>query len=130
MNRRTALAGILFSLSLCSMVLLTVAGAGAASRETPDDIQIDDLVAQAKTKADHLKIAGLYMAEAKAEDDKAKQLQDQAEAYKAHKHDVYGRNILDLIEHTEALAQNYQESANRHEYLAQIHEQIAADTKH
>jgi hypothetical protein len=127
MKLRNAIAGCLLSLSTSSLLLAAIAD--AASRETAEDVQADLLVGQAKTKADHLKIAAIYSAEAKAEAAKAQALRNQAEAYKDHEHDIYGRNILDLIEHTDALARSYQEAADRHEYLAQIHQQIASETK-
>jgi hypothetical protein len=33
------------------------------------------------------------------------------------------------MEHTDALARNHQEAAGRNKYLAEIHEQIAAEMK-
>lgn len=53
-------------------------------------------------------------AEAKAEAAKALALRNQAEAYETHTHDLYSGNILDLIEHTDALARSYQQAADRH----------------
>ena len=127
MNMRNVIAGCVLSLTASSLSL--VGGAEAASRESAEDVQVDVLIGQAKTKADHLKIAAIYSAEAKAEAAKAQALRNQAEAYKDHQHEVYGRNILDLIEHTDALARTYQEASDRHEYLAHIHEEIAGETK-
>lgn len=105
--------------------------AQAVRRETAEDVQIDVLIATAKTKADHMKIASMYADEAKADAAKAQSLRNQALAYKEHKHDVYGRdpNLLDLIEHADAASRSYQEAADRHAYLAHIHEQIAAGLK-
>jgi hypothetical protein len=111
--------------------VLLAADADPVRRESAEDVQIDVLIATAKTKADHLKIAGMYTDEAKAETAKAQSLRNQALAYKEHKHDVYGRdpNLLDLIEHADAASRSYQEAADRHMYLAHIHEQIAAGLK-
>ncbi|MGY6213722.1 hypothetical protein ACW73L_01075 [Methylolobus aquaticus] len=111
--------------------VLFAADAEPVRRESAEDVQIDVLIATAKTKADHLKIAAMYSDEAKAESAKAQQLRNQALAYKEHKHDVYGRdpNLLDLIEHADAASRSYQEAADRHVYLAHIHEQIAAGLK-
>ncbi len=119
------------SLLLCAALtgLSVSTETGAAPRETAEDVQLDVMVATAKTKADHLKISAMYAAESKAEAAKAQALRTQSEAYKDHRHDFYSKNILDLIEHTDALARNYQEAADRHNYLAQIHEQIAAEMK-
>ena len=130
MKTRNMIAGVILSLILLILPdLLFVTEIRAASRESAEDAQVDVLIAQAKTKADHLKIAAIYRAEAKSEEAKAQALRDQAEAYKEHKHDVYGRNLLDLMEHTDALARTYQEAADRHEYLAHIHEEVAGDVK-
>lgn len=129
MNKRTGMATLVASVGLLNLMLLSSAGAGSPNRETAEDAQIDVMVATAKTKADHLKISATYAAEAKAEAAKAQTLRDQTEAYKTHKHDFYSRTILDLMEHTDALARNYQEAADRHKYLAEIHEQIAAEMK-
>jgi len=111
--------------------VLFAADAQAVRRETAEDVQIDVLIATAKTKADHLKIADMYTEEAKADAAKAQALRNQALAYKEHKHDVYGRdpNLLDMIEHADAASRSYQEAADRHAYLAHIHEQIAAGLK-
>ena len=120
------------ALTLMSLSAFNVlSAADAVRRETAEDVQIDVLIATAKTRADHLKIAAMYSDESKAEAAKAKQLRDQALAYKEHKHDVYGRdpNLLDLFEHTDALSRNYQEASDRHSYLAHIHEQMAAKMK-
>lgn len=128
-NKRTHMLRTLLITALAGSMALSAACTGAVSRETAEDVQLDVMVASAKTKADHMTIAARYRAEAKAEAAKAKSLRDQSEAYKTHKHDVYSRNILDLIEHTEALARNYQEASDRHMSLAKIHEQIASETK-
>jgi uncharacterized membrane protein YqiK len=111
------------------MGLMLSSSTWAAKGKAVEDVQITKLVAQAKTKADHEKIAGMLEKEAKSEEAKAKSLRDQAEAYKEHKHEVYGKDIADLEEHTEALARNYEESAKRHKSLADIHHRIASELK-
>ncbi|SMF95412.1 hypothetical protein SAMN02949497_2775 [Methylomagnum ishizawai] len=93
------------------------------------DAQISTLVKSAKTPADHLKIAALLDAEAETEAAKAKTLSDQAEAYREHLHSAYGKNIPDLVEHTDALAHSYGEAAQRHKALADLHRQMAAATQ-
>ncbi len=113
------------------LLLLTGSGieAGAVTKETAEDVRLDVMVATARTKADPLKISAAYAAEATQEAAEAQALRNQAEAYKTHKHDVYRRNILDLMEHTDALARNDQEAADRHKDRAEIHEQFAAEMK-
>ncbi len=129
MNRHIVRPIALMSLCISSLLFPWTAGAGSVKSETAEDVQLDVMVASAKTKADHLKIAEMYGEEAKAEAAKAKSLRDQAEAYRVHKHDYYSRTILDVIEHTDALARNYQEASDRHKYLAEIHTQMAAELK-
>lgn len=128
MNRRIR-SIVLASLFASNLLFPWTGEAGAVKSETAEDVQLDVLVASARTKADHLKIAQMYGEEAKAEGAKAKALRDQAEAYRVHKQDFYSRNILDLIEHTDALARNYQEASDRHKYLAEIHSQMADEMK-
>ena len=129
MSRRSVRPIILASLFASHLLIPWTAGAGTVKSETAEDVQLDVLVASARTKADQLKIAQMYSEEAKAEAAKAKSLRDQAEAYRIHKQDFYSRNILDLIEHTDALARNYQEASDRHKYLAEIHSQMAEEMK-
>ena len=62
------------------MGLMLSSSTWAAKGKTVEDVQITNLVAQAKTKADHEKIAGMLEKEAKSEEAKAKSLRDQAEA--------------------------------------------------
>lgn len=115
------------TLSCVSLVMMLASSpAGAAKSE---DTQINTLVEQAKSKADHEKIAALYEQEAKAEEAKAESLKGQAEAYKEHKHGLYGKDMADLQEHTQALSQRYEDSAKRHKALAEIHHRIAAELK-
>lgn len=130
MNRRSATKQIV-TVSAVLLIALgsTITAAGPVKSETAEDVQLDVMVASARTKADHLKIADMYSAEAKSEAAKAQALRNQAEAYKTHKQDFYARNILDLIEHTDALARNYQEASDRHKYLAEIHSQMAGELK-
>lgn len=129
MSRRSVRPIVLASVCASSLLFPWTAGAGAVKSETAEDVQLDVMVASARTKADHQKIAQMYGEEAKAEAAKAKALRDQAEAYRVHKQDFYSRNILDLIEHTDALARNYQEASDRHKYLAEIHTQMADEMK-
>jgi hypothetical protein len=129
MSRRSVRPIVLASVFASGLFFPWTAGAGAVKSETAEDVQLDVMVASARTKADHQKIAQMYGEEAKAEAAKAKALRDQAEAYRVHKQDFYSRNILDLIEHTDALARNYQEASDRHKYLAEIHSQMADEMK-
>jgi len=119
-------------LSIIGIVVLSLglsSPAWAAKAKTSEDVQITSLIQNARTKADHEKIAKMLEQEAKVEEAKAQSLKDQAEAYKEHKHEMYGKDMADLQEHTLALARQYEESAKRHMALAAIHRRIASEIK-
>jgi uncharacterized membrane protein YqiK len=120
---------LLAILSIWALALNLSSPAWAAKAKTAEDVQINSLIQNARTKADHEKIAQMLEQEAKDEEAKAQSLKDQAEAYKEHKHGLYGKDMADLWEHTIALSHHYEDSAKRHRGLAEIHRRIASEIK-
>ncbi len=105
--------------------MFVAAGYSAAGKPSLSKKEVKALIASAKTKEDHLKLADFYKGEAvRAE---AKDHDEMAEMYRkkptpmAVKHpEAFGEG------HCKEIARRYRESAAKTQELAAMHEQLAA----
>ena len=108
-----------------ALVVFVAAGYSAAGKPSLSKKEVKALIASAKTKEDHLKLADFYKGEAvRAE---AKDHDEMAEMYRknptpmAVKHpEAFGEG------HCKEIARRYRESAAKTQELAAMHEQLAA----
>lgn len=119
-------------LSIMGIVVLSLGLSSpgwTAKAKASEDAHLSALILNAKTKADQEKIVKMLELEAKQEEAKVQSLKEQAEAYREHQHEMYGKDLADLQEHSLALARHYEEAVKRHMALAEIHRRIAAETR-
>ncbi len=110
-----------------ALVVFVAAGYSAAGKPSLSKKEVKALIASAKTKEDHLKLADFYKGEAVRLEAEAKDHDDMAEMYRknptpmAVKHpEAFGEG------HCKEIARRYRESAAKTQELAAMHEQLAA----
>ena len=110
-------------LALTAGLLVPAYRAGAAQ-----DVDIDKMIASAKTAADHQAIADYYKQQ-------AKEAQDQADKHKKMAQDYgmasIGRQATKthFHQHCETLVRNYESAAKEYNDLAKMHEEMAKAAK-
>ena len=116
---------VLTIVSLTFLVFLTVGNTAAGQRPSLSKKEVKALIASAKTKEDHLKLADYYKAETERLEAAAKDHDEMAEYYRQNpprttKFQVFGE------EHFKEIARRFRESAAKAQKLAAMHEQVAA----
>jgi len=121
--------------TLCLALALSIAlfaQATSAQQSKPEHLskqQLNNLIATAKTPAEHERIAHFY--EAKAVDYHAQAVEHQAmvAAYKANSSLSNEKNRASTIGHCEYFVATFNELAVKSQELAKLHEQMAKDTE-
>jgi hypothetical protein len=116
---------VLTIISLALVVFLTAGNTAAGQRPPLSRKEVKTLIASAKTKEDHLKLADYYNAQAARLEAEAKDHDAMAEYYRQNpprttKFQVFGE------EHCKEIARRFRESAAKPQKLAAMHEQLAA----
>ena len=118
---------VLTIISFTFLVLLAAGYSAAGQRPSLSKKEVKALIASAKTKEDHLKLAAFYKGEAVRLETEAKDHDEMAEMYRknptpmAVKHpEAFGEG------HCKEIARRYRESAAKTQELAAMHEQLAA----
>jgi len=127
---RRKLQAALTIISLTFLVFLTVGNTEAERRPSLSKKEVKALIASAKTKEDHLKLADFYQSEAARLEAEAKDHDEMAEMYRknptamAVKHpEAFGEG------HCKEIARRYRESAAKTQELAAMHGQLAASAE-
>jgi len=112
-------------LTIVSLMFLTVGSTAAGQRPSLSKKEVKALIASAKTKEDHLKLADYYNAQAARLEAEAKDHDEMAEYYRQNpprttKFQVFGE------EHFKEIARRFRESAAKTQKLAAMHEELAA----
>ncbi len=124
------------TITILSLALaLTVAAfvqASPAQQPQPEHLskqQLNALIANAKTPAEHQRIAQFY--EAKAQDYRAQAVEHETmvAAYKANSSLSNEKNRASTIGHCEYFEKTLKELAVKSQELAKLHEQMAKDTE-
>ncbi len=121
------------TLSLALALTVAVfAQAAPAQQSKPEHLskqQLNTLIANAKTPAEHERIAHFY--EAKAVDYHAQAVEHEAmvAAYKANSSLSNEKNRASTIGHCEYFVKTFNELAIKSQELATLHEQMAKDTE-
>ena len=111
--------------ALMFLVFLAVGNTAAGQRPSLSKKEVKALIASARTKEDHLKLADYYNAQTARLEAEAKDHDAMAEYYRQNpprttKFQVFGE------EHFKEIARRFRESAAKAQKLAAMHEQVAA----
>ena len=114
-------------LTIVSLMFLTVGSTAAGQRPSLSKKEVKALIASAKTKEDHLKLADYYKAETERLEAAAKDHDEMAEMYRknptpmAVKHpEAFGEG------HCHEMARRYRDDAAKAQQLAAMQEQLAS----
>jgi hypothetical protein len=122
---------VLSVLSLASV--MTVAAFGQTpSTVKPEQLnkqQLNTLIATAKTPAEHQRIASYYEAQAQDYRGQAQEHESMIAAYKANSSLSTNKNTASTIGHCEYFVKTLKDLAVKSHELAQLHEQMAKDTR-
>lgn len=115
---------IFILLALFSLVRTSPVTAG--SKPTLAKKELKALIASAKTKEDHQKLADYYKAETERLDTEAKDHDEMAEAYKQSPNPMAAKHPEALGEgHCHEMARRFREAATQAKELAAMHEEMA-----
>ena len=119
----------ILSLALALAVFAQAAPAQQSKPEHLNKQQLNTLIANAKTPAEHERIAQYY--EGKAVDYRAEAVEHQAmvAAYKANSSLSNEKNRASTIGHCEYFVKTFNELAVKSQELAKMHEQMAKDVE-
>jgi hypothetical protein len=110
-----------------------VLGAGALSTAAAVNVSNDELlhmIQTAKTRADHEAIASVYEQQARADRAAANEHKRMEKLYKAFSEaDPTWSSSGQTPEHCQNLASIYQEAAQEHDALAELHRQVASGAR-
>ena len=110
-----------------TLVFLAVGSTAAGRRPSLSTKEVKALIASAKTKEDHLKLADFYKAEMVRLAAEAKDHDEMAEMYKKNPSPMAIKHPEAIGEgHCHEMAQRYREAAAKAQELAAMHEQLAA----
>ena len=95
-----------------------------------DEKNIEELVQNAKTAADHEAIASYYDAEAAAAKKKAAEHQQMGESYKAQGSAIgKGLGASSMPQHCETLTKSFEQEAAQYQAMAKVHRDLAKAAK-
>lgn len=118
MNRKL---GWLFA----SGLLVLIMGLPVVSQSTEPEASFEDMIKNAKTKADHETLASHYELQAKALTGKAEEHRRMGKAYGATP--FTHKSTTTFAQHCNNIAYEYEEAAKQHKALADLHRQLAAE---
>lgn len=109
-----------------ALLAVNLSLSGCISSGSPKPARLQEKIEDARTKADHEKLAGYYEREANTLQAKAKQHAQRAQAYGPPT--GYARLENDLARHCNYLASNYRDAAETNVELAKLHRRMAAES--
>jgi hypothetical protein len=115
-------------------IVMTVAAFGqttSAQQTKPEHFskrQINTLIAEANTPAEHQRIAQYYQAKAQDFLSQAKEHEQMVAAYKANP-SLTAKSQASTINHYEYFVQTFKDLAAKSQKLAQLHEQMAKEAE-
>jgi hypothetical protein len=113
-------------ISLTLLVFLAVGYTAAGQRPSLSKKEVKALIASAKTKEDHLKLADFYKTEMVRLEAEAKDHDEMAEMYRKNPNPMAVKHPEAIGEgHCHEMARRYREAAAKAEELAAMHEQLA-----
>jgi len=113
-------------LTIVSLMFLTVGSTAAGQRPSLSKKEVKALIASAKTKEDHLKLADYYKAETERLEAAAKDHDEMAEMYRKNPTPMAVKHPEAIGEgHCHEMARRYREAAAKAQELAAMHEQLA-----
>src|SRR2546423_9765 len=111
-------------ISLTFLVFLVLGNTAAERRSSLSKKEVKALIATAKTKEDHLKLADYYKAEAERLGAEAKDHDEMAEMYRKNPTPMAVKHPEAIGEgHCHEMARRYREAAAKAQELAAMHEQ-------
>ena len=114
-------------ISLTSLVFLAVGYTAAGQRPSLSKKEVKALIASAKTKEDHLKLADFYKTETVRLEEEAKDHDEIAEMYRKTPNPMAVKHPEAIGEgHCHEMARRYREAAAKTQQLAAIQEQLAS----
>ena len=120
------LQGALTIISLAFLVFLAAGYTAAEGRSSLSKKEVKALIASAKTKEDHLKLADYYKAEAVRLEAEAKDHDEMAEMYRKNPTPMSVKHPEAIGEgHCKEIARRFRESATKAQELATMHEEMA-----
>ena len=123
-NRRLQAALTIISLTL--LLVMAVGNTAAGRRPSLSKKEVKVLIASAKTKEDHLKLADFYKAETARLEGEAKDHDEMAEMYRKNPTPMAVKHPEAIGEgHCHEMARRYREAAAKAQELAAMHEQLA-----
>ena len=113
--------------SVTTLVLAAIAFTAAAQNISHEELM--HKIQQAKTRAEHEEIAGMYEQEARNERNAADEHRKTESLYKNFDPSAGGRNPGQLARHCKNIADTYERAAHEHEALAALHHQAATEAR-
>lgn len=130
MTFKTIVLHSLVGLSLAIGVATTLPWrASAQGSETLTKKSVQKLVAEAKTAADHEKIAAFFEQEAVQFEAKRAEHEEMLRSYEKNRH-LYHNKFPSMADHCRALIRNATGSRDKAAEMAKIHREIAMDASH
>jgi hypothetical protein len=118
--------GALTIISLAFLMFLAAGNTVAERRPSLSKKEVKALIASAKTKEDHLKLADYYKAETERLEAEAKDHEEMAEMYRKNPSPLAVKHPEAIGEgHCHEIARRYREAAAKTRELAAMHEQLA-----
>jgi hypothetical protein len=121
------LTSLVFVVSVACLSALPVSAQHKA--EKLSKAQVVSLVATARTKADHLRLASYYHGKAADYLADSKEHEDLAAAYKKNTMTANMKFKTGTVDHCDYFAQSFKEDSIKMDELAKMHEAMATDTK-
>jgi hypothetical protein len=109
-------------------VLAVLGLLASCAQMTPQPIDMTQAVKNARTSADHSALAKRYEDAAKEMQAKVQDHKNQLEEYEYHSN-LYGKRVQDLQAHCRGLIRYYEQAEEANREMAEIHRQLAAETK-
>ncbi len=116
---------VLTIISLVLVVFLAAGNTAAGQRPSLSKKEVKTLIASAKTKEDHLKLADYYNAQTVRLEAEAKEHDAMAEFYRQNPPRTTKFQVFSE-EHFKEIARRFRESAAKTQKLAAMHEELAA----
>ena len=117
---------VVLTLISLTLVVFVAAGYSAAGKPSLSKKEVKTLIASAKTKEDHLKLAEYYKGEAARLEAEATDHDEMAEMYRKNPTPLAVKHPEAIGEgHCKEIARRYRESATKTQELAAMHEEMA-----
>jgi hypothetical protein len=117
---------VVLTLISLTLVVFVAAGYSAAGKPSLSKKEVKALIASAKTKEDHLKLADYYKGEAARLEAEATDHDEMAEMYRKNPTPLAVKHPEAIGEgHCKEIARRFRESATKTQELAAMHEEMA-----